>query len=345
MRCLAKLLVFLAACMAAAVSRAADGNAAVSMELVTVRGLPVTASQDWYKILSGLGVGSLRIRSGAGEKPEVTTEGTKTSPRYRVVGVLSKDNVLYLPGGTFKVSDTAGLRRWLATLGEHGSEAVTEPAGAFGLVPRQLEGVAAELRRPVTATTKGRPAEKVFDAIAGTLTSEVDIDTAARRALAAVTIQDELSGLSAGTALAIVLRPAGLVLLPERAGRGEVRYRVTSAGASAGWPIGWKSQAKPNVVLPDLFTYLNVEIKDISVAEALEAIEGRLKTPFLFDRNALAVHGIDPAQTMADVPGKRMTYSQTLHRVMAQAKLKYELRVDEAEKPFLWITTVKAVEN
>lgn len=342
MRHVPTILAIAIACTLPGAVRAADGNAAISMELVTERGLSVTASQDWYKVLSGLGVSSLRIRSGSGEQPEVTTEGTKASPRYRVVGVLTRDNVLHLPGGSFKTTDAAGLRRWLSKLGEHGSEAVTEPSGAFGLVQRQLDAVTSELRRPVTTTTKGRPADKVVDAISKTLTSQVVIDAAARRTLAAATIQDELSGLSSGTALAIALRQAGLVLLPEKAGRGEVLYRVTPAGAASGWPIGWKSQAKPNVLLPDLFTYLNVEIKDISVAEALEAIEGRLKTPFLFDRNAMAVHGIDPSEAMADVPGKRMTYSQTLHRVMAQAKLKYEVRVDEAEKPFLWITTIKA---
>jgi hypothetical protein len=27
--------------------------------------------------------------------------------------------------------------------------------------------------------------------------------------------------------------------------------------------------------------------------------------------------------------------------VLSQAKLKYDLRVDESDKPFLWITTVK----
>src|SRR5689334_3228188 len=94
-------------CACPFVLRAADGNAAISMELVTERGLAVTASQDWYKVLSGLGVGSLRIRSGSGDKPEVTTEGTKASPRYRVVGVLTRDNVLHLPGGTFKTTDAA----------------------------------------------------------------------------------------------------------------------------------------------------------------------------------------------------------------------------------------------
>ena len=61
----------------------------------------------------------------------------------------------------------------------------------------------------------------------------------------------------------------------------------------------------------------------------------------MFDRNAMALHQADPTTVTADVPGKRMSYSQVLRKILSQAKLKYELRVDDAERPFLWITTTK----
>ncbi len=57
----------------------------------------------------------------------------------------------------------------------------------------------------------------------------------------------------------------------------------------------------------------------------------------------LALHGVDPETIPAELPSKRISYSQTLGRVLGQAKLKYELRVDEAEQPFLWVTTFKPV--
>jgi hypothetical protein len=108
--------------------------------------------------------------------------------------------------------------------------------------------------------------------------------------------------------------------------------------------VGWKPKDKPNNVLPDLFEFLNVEIADISVTEALTAIEGRLKVPFLFDHNSLAARGVDPAKVQAEVPSKRMTYSQIMHKVLTGAKLKYELRVDEADQPFVWITTIRPID-
>jgi hypothetical protein len=63
--------------------------------------------------------------------------------------------------------------------------------------------------------------------------------------------------------------------------------------------------------------------------------------PLVFDRNAMALHGIKLAAVKANVPEKRMTYSQVLSRVLAPAKLRYELRVDEADRPFVWVTTIR----
>jgi hypothetical protein len=37
----------------------------------------------------------------------------------------------------------------------------------------------------------------------------------------------------------------------------------------------------------------------------------------------------------------RRTYASVVDEILYQAKLKAELRMDEAEKPFLWITTLK----
>jgi hypothetical protein len=180
--------------------------------------------------------------------------------------------------------------------------------------------------------------------IGATLSLGLAIDATARAALDSAKVADDVNGLSAGTALAILLRPAGLALVPERSG-GQMQYRVKQAARGAqAWPVGWKPEKRPSEVLPRLFEFLNVEINAIPVSEAMQAIGGRLEVPVFYDRNALALHGIDPTKTPAELPSKRISYSQTLNRLLSQAKLKYELRVDEAEKPFLWITSQKPAE-
>ncbi len=324
---------------------AADDGPAVSLELLTQRGLPLDGSQRWYRALTKLGISGLQIRSaGPRDKTSITNRGTKATPSYRVVGILTSDNVLHLPGGRFKLDDTRRLRKWLDELRDQGAEGVSQRRSAFGLVPSQWQEVRADLKRTVTFSTKGSSAAGAMRQLAGELRFPLLADATAMQALTEVTLTDEVRGLSAGTALAIVLRPAGLVLLPERPQGGRLQYRVARPASNGeSWPVGWKPKKRPYDVLPVLFEFLNVEIADIPVSEAVEAIAGRLKVPFVYDRNAMALYGVDPTQSPASVPDGRMSYSQTLRRVLSQAKLKYDLRIDEAEKPFLWITTVKPV--
>ena len=154
---------------------------------------------------------------------------------------------------------------------------------------------------------------------------------------------DELQGLSAGTALAAVLRPLGLVLVPQKQPDGQVKLWITDVRRVAvSWPVGWPSQKPPRETLPDLFTFLNVEIQDTPLAEWLEQISGRLKAPLLFDHNGMARQKIDVSRVNVSLPPGRTYYQKILDRLLYQAKLKCELRVDEAKKPFLWISPMKS---
>jgi hypothetical protein len=332
-----------ASALAAAASAPADAadKPRVAFEIVAEPGLPVTAAQAWYQTLTGLGIQGFRIRSGEGEAG-IENRGTKESPSYHVTGILTSDNTLHVPGAKFGQRDTAGLRKWLDTLGDRGAERVTQPRAAFGLTPSELVQVQEDLERPVTSSTLGRPALEACGAISARLRVPFVLESGAKQALAEVTINDELKGLSSGTALAAILRPAGLVLEPQRPKGGRLEYHVGRPRAgSEVWPVGWEPKQRASDVLPALYDMLNVEIQETAVAEAVDAVAGRLEVPVLYDRNALALHGADPAGTQADVPAKRMSYSQVLSRVLGQSGLEYKLRVDEADKPFLWITTVK----
>ncbi|MGD9647552.1 MAG: hypothetical protein AB7U73_17690, partial [Pirellulales bacterium] len=94
-------------------------------------------------------------------------------------------------------------------------------------------------------------------------------------------------------------------------------------------------------LVPKLFEFLNVEIDGISVGEAVANIAPRLEVPVLYDRAALARHDIDVNSVDAAIPAKRTSYSLLLNRLLFQARLKYELRVDDGNRPFVWITTIK----
>lgn len=332
-------VIILWGCLAAS-AIAADAKPRVSFVLVTKPGVPLTAAQQWHKALADLGVSGLQIRS-AGDGDEMTIN-EQSKGEYKVTGILGSDNQLYVPGGKFALNDKARLRKWIDTLGDEGAEGVTEKRSAFGLTPGQLTEVNDDLKTPVIADTRDASVAKTVRSIGGRLHLKVEVDPSATGELKGK-IADELSGLSSGTALAAMLRPCGLVLMPSRPSGGELHYRVARPQSGReSWPVGWRPKGPTSKALPELFEFLNAEIDGIPLAEALDAIQGRLKVPFLFDHNALEKHGVDLTKIEAKLPGKRLSYSQILNRLLAQAKLRYELRVDEGDRPFLWITTIKS---
>lgn len=326
---------------APAVSQAAPR---VELELATEGGFVGGSAHRWIEVLKDLGVSNLRIRQArAGERPEVQTEGAGDSAVYRVTGVLSSSNLLILPTGRFRESDRAAIAKWIERLKAGGVEELAAPRTAYGLTEKEFVQLHEQLARPVSFSTKDRSAYESIKAIVRGLGLPVDLDAAARAALEADwQVPEEMQSLSQGTVLAALLRPLGLAYAPQRQTGGRVSLKIAGAAdLRQAWPVGWPPEANPRETLPDLFKFLNVEIADTSVADSVAAIQARLEVPFLYDHNALARERIDPAQVNASLPAGRTYYKRILDRVLFQARLTNEVRVDEAGQPFLWITTVK----
>ena len=122
----------------------------------------------------------------------------------------------------------AGLARWLDDLAEHGPPNRREAKSAFGLTAKQPERVHDDLARPVGFSTAGMTPGAVLEKIAQRLSLPVEL-SGDLPANGDDKIAEDLSGLSCGTALACMLRPAGYCLTPRQTGRGLV-YAVAKRG-------------------------------------------------------------------------------------------------------------------
>ena len=314
----------------------------VELELVMQRGFPATKSHEVLQTLGRVGFDSVRARAERGsEKPNVEQRGTAASQRFLVIGILTPRAELQLPGGTFSYRDRAGLSAWLDNL-KRGGGAKDQDSSAFGLRKSQFEAVNEDLKFRVTFETKGLSADEAVGQIGRGLRGSLSITPAAGRALRGDDkVRDELKGVSSGTALAAILRPAGCYFRPD-ASNGSIRYVIDIATAdSEPWPIGWASSKDQRKLMPKAFDWVTVELEDVTAADVLEAIRDRLKIPFLMDHNSLALARIDPAKIKYDQPSKRTYYYRVLSQVLFKARLKSEIRVDERGKAFLWITTLK----
>jgi len=313
----------------------------VSFELVTETGFPLTGAQRWLEALKDLEDVDLRIRPGqADDQVEVTNRGTEASPRYHVVGVLTAENRLELPGGRFGLHDRAQIAKWLEKLREGGVEGLTAPKAAFGLTAKQLVEFHDRLTRPLAFKTKGIRAGDVARQIVRDAAVEFTVTEPARQAFARhELVLDELEGLSSGTALAATLRPLGLVFSPGKPRGGQVPLQISDVReVEEAWPIGWPPEDVPRNIAPKLYEYLTVEIAGTPLAEAIEAIRGRVGVHFLFDHNAIARQDIDLTKESVSFPRRRIQYQRVLDQVLAQGHLMSELRLDEAGIPFLWIS-------
>lgn len=336
--------------MAVAVSAwamATPGQAAprIEFELSADGQTAAVGGRKWYALLTELNVDGLRIVSAdSSAEPKVDVQGAGEQATYTVFGRITSANELVVTGGTFKLRDRERIAQWLEDL-RRGRPADGGDPLPFGLNAEQLDEVRRELARPVGFSTAGAPAAEVLNKIADGLAHPLEAEADAGRELAAAEpMAEELSSVSSGTALAYLLRPQGLVFAPQADAKGRIEYRIMLPDENReAWPVGWPSEKRDRELLPGAFELSNVEIDDYKLSDTIEAIAEGLETPVLFDHFSMVRQGIDPAEVKVSLPAARTTYGIALRKVLFKGRLKFDVLVDEAERPFLWITTVKTV--
>ena len=322
-------------------SLGAEGR--VELELFTERGVPLTGQQEWLQQLAKLGVGKLRIHpKGLDDKVGLEVRGTEASPVYVVRGAINSNNDLILPGGRYSLRTAGQAAKWLGDLARSGPPQKPEETAAFGLTRDQFEAVRFALSRPAGFSTQGVGRAAVVQKLAERIGLPVKIEPALLQSAGDDPVAEELSGVSGGTAMACVLRPAGLCLVPRRTEQKEVECVIVASQPKLEvWPIGWEADKTDRALIPALAKKFRANVQDVSVTTVLNELTKRLEVPLLLDHNALARQGIDPEKTLVSAPPGETTYSQLLRTVLSQAKLKSEVRVDESGKPLVWVTTVK----
>ena len=342
-RNLAALL--LAALFAASTPPSVSAVPRVQFELVTDTGFPLAGAQRWIDLFRQIDQTAIRIRSMRnGDREAVKNQGTDRTPSYHVLGVLSSRNQLLLPGRKpIGLGDRAAIAEWIETLQQEGIEGLTAVKLAFGLTSPELVTFHDRFAKPVEFATHKVRAGDVARRTVKALGIPFEVTGPARAAFGGrERVLDDLQGLSSGTVLAAILRPLGLVVAPQKKD-GQVRLLIGEAAEiSQSWPIGWPPQNSPFKTAPALFDYLLVEISDETpLLEATTAIQARVKLRFLYDHNTMARDRIDPQQSQVSFRESRTFYKKVLDNVLFQARLRSELKVDDAGTPFLWISSTK----
>lgn len=326
----------------AVLSQSAVAADRVNLDLAVEERVPITGRQEWLQRLSRAGIENFRIRSARpGDVPNIDRRGTDDAPTYAVTGIITPDGVLVVPGARFRASQLGQLSTWLRELAELGPADERPAKGAFGLKASDFERLQADLSPPVGFNTAGISRTEVIRRVAKTMSTPLAADSRLAEPLSKDLVAEDLSTLSRGTALAYVLRSPGLCLVPDGES-GRVTLSIVEARPDLQiWPIGWEPEKDDKDVKPELYEMRPVNVSGVSVTTVLNAIAKQLQIPVLLDHNAIARYDLEPDKVIVQLPASRSTYSIVLRKTLFQARLKRELRVDDAGRPFLWVTSIK----
>ena len=326
-------------------------GAALPIDLVVAMepGTPLTAPQEWTRLLGRMDLGTVQVRGiRSGERPEIKERKLGKTTRYRLLAVLNRRNELVLPERKFRVRDRHALQKYLEQLPAQ-TAYHAEERGRFGLTEKQFRQVFAELSQPVGFSTVGKSAEEIRARLEKTLTVPVvHLESPSLRdgalrdggaSLSGKPLAVELQNLSTGTALAYVLRCEGLALRPEQLPGESLRLSIGAIDSKQeSWPIGWKPAVSSRQSAPQLYEFRNIEINGFTLAQALTALQPALKLPVVMDDWILQRQQIDPSKIQVSHPKKRTFLKSVVGKLLSQARLAEEVRVDEQEQPFLWVT-------
>ncbi|GAB4136593.1 hypothetical protein [Thermopirellula anaerolimosa] len=311
----------------------------VQLEVAVDPRLPPTTQQEWLRRLAAAGIDKIRLRTGLpDDRPEIRALGGDP-PDYAVRAVINSTNELLVPGAKFRATETEQLKTWLDELLEKGPPDSRPQQTPLGIDIIRFQAVHQDLARPVDFSTLNRPRGDVFSALAKMTKFAVIADPVVRNKIGDDPVTAELQGFALGTAAAYILRSKGLALVP-RADAAATTLVVTPARKGMGvWPVGWPPEGSEAESHPKLLEFLTVNISNSPITEVVQAVSQRIDLPYLWDDVALARFGLHPEESLVNVPQTKTTHYRLLKQTLFQAKLRGEIRLDEAGRAFLWITS------
>lgn len=326
-------------------TRAKQQNRSLELRVLVDDRSRLGASHEWMQALSDVGADRVVAETSRVQKPSFEEYGSGSSKTLAVIGIVRK-GILHLPGGKFSIRQTSSIRNHLQKLRDDGAEVTIAEKVAFGLTAKQLVSVHDQLSSTIQTSTKGKNAGKLAIELlrASGYSTKLDQGTKLTISRAESTVDAELEGFSIGMGLSLTLRQIGLVFEPTRPQGQEIQILIRQPDQKAKhWPVGWPLSDTRKKAAPNLFVKVPVEAFDTPIMDLLNAIEGKIKLPFVYDTASISRNEIDLAATKVTYsrPGKKSSFDAVIDKVLNQVKpkLKSELKIDEVGKPFLWITT------
>jgi hypothetical protein len=321
-------------------------NTVVEIDIVSEDGGGLRA-QEWRSTLESLDI-SVAIRRGRGDdEPETKEKIIGTLRKVTAIGRLDGIGRLVFADRAFEPGERAKLKAWVNDLKLYGAQG--SPAGQplWGLTEEQFSAIFDGVTQISNDDLRDKPLEDAVPLLPLPSQFPVQWSDAARKRLAdadrKVVVRQDTSGFSTATALAIMLRDAGLGFRPERTPSGKLQLLidVVAADSEQFWPVGWPLKRSRQTSAPKLFELKQMFLNDRTVADVLDMAREETGVPIVFDYSDVDALGRHWASLEVLYPPRQATWHTVLRDVLNKGKLTFDLWQDEAGRPFLYVTSLK----
>jgi hypothetical protein len=315
----------------------------VTFELLIATRVPQLAAQQWGEIFGRAGA-TVRIRQALGSDRAEITESTRGSMRLvKATGLLEQDGSIIFENRRFQQSQAAALAEWIRELKTYGAQGNDHGKPDFGLTREQFGAIFRTLAGKVVQDPAGLDLSAALATVGLPDSLPLRMTPAAQDFLKGSDKQrpapKNLTGLSRGTVLAILLNNAGLGFRPGRTPEGTLELRVDLLREpAAAWPVGWPLEKPPITSMPKLVEVVPVEFSDVPLVDVVHAISIQTEIPILTDHRRIFEANIPLSELKVNQEYRKMTWSGLLDRVTFPDLMR-ELLQDEAGTPFVFMTT------
>lgn len=302
----------------------------VTLDLITGPGASSLKAVEWSKIVEKLNVSCTIRRPGFEDEPGVTEKTLGTSVRQvRVTGKLNARGDLVFPDRVFTPGDARKLAEWIDDLKAYGAQGSPDGQKVWGLTQQQFGAVFELLATPLTVETLEMELDEILKQLVFSpqhpLKFTAGAMTKLRESNGPNRCTQSLTGVSMGTALAVMLAEHGLGMRPRRNPDGSVDLAVYDLKeVKDAWPVGWKRNRSPAETAPGLFDFKEIHFDGTELDSVLGAAAEVTRVPVLVDRPGLLAREIDLTTIPVDFPLKRTTWAQAYERILGKAGCKYE---------------------
>ena len=330
------------------ISKRLHTELSVDLILPRIQSNPL-AGQKWAGIFRDLGV-YIRVRQRqANDAVGVEQFIYGTIRRVKVTGQIDRGGNIVLPDKTFRLNEAEKLKEWIKELQLYGAQGAPKGQPLWGMKKAEFKKLYAELAKKVGHDTSGLSLTESIRLLDLPAEYPLKFTAATRTHLSTLQEQKKLSPVkhdlrkfAKGTALAMILRGYSLSFSPRRLPDESIELNIEPyRKANDSWPIGWDPAPlglKRLSLAKKMYQSSVIEIHDMPISMLIPKVHSETELDLYIDPLAITSAGLNLDKLIVNFPRKRTSWSLCLRTVLAQVKLIQQLRVDENNRPFIWVT-------